>query len=677
MKSYFSSVELANLELAQLPATRQAIEIKAKKEGWPFKLFPSRGRNGEVRKYATDSLPKNIQSAIKAKLAKQIVASSENLKLPKFKSNSLITEKNVQLKESSIYAEIQNLNNRQSEIAYARMILCQEVNKMHQVAGLGIKQSVQSIIDQIETGTLPENLKRLIQLANARNNDSRMLSFQTLYNWLRAFKNAKTPNERLAVLSPKKTKPKMSLMSYAWLPEFMNFYSTPNSPNLTQAYRNFVKDWINKGKDLHTLPSIDSVRRALKKMPVIARERGRKTGAAYKSLMPYVQRDWLALNPNDVWIGDGHSFKAKIAHPVHGRPFKPEVTVIIDCCRTIVGFSVSLSESTIAVADALRIGIKNFGLPLIYYSDNGGGQTGKMIDHEVTGFCARLGIHHETGMPANPQGRGIIEGVWDGTLIALAREYETYTGRGADGSTKNLIYRKLESAFNAEAKGKELTTEQKRFKAKLPSWSQFIKDVARCIDEYNNRPHRALPKNSDGIHCTPNEYRALRLHDRSAEIVRLSDSELDTLFMPEIIRTTKRGLVSVMDNNYFHVDLANYYGEQVRVAYDLNDYQYVIVRTMEGKFICKAAFEGNKRDAMPKPLIEQLKAKRVKGRIKRKEEQIKIAKEELNPAIEHQPNFGLLVGNGAAVAAESKKIERKPLFMFESDREAWERGQRK
>ena len=455
----------------------------------------------------------------------------------------------------------------------------------------------------------------------------------------------------------------------------MAFYSNANSPNITEAYRRFAKNWVETGNNIVNLPSIDVVRRALKKMPVIALERGRKTGAAYKSLLPYVKRDWLSLSPNDVWIGDGHSFKAKIAHPDHGRPFKPEVTMIVDCCRMIVGFSVSLAESTIAVADALRIGIKNFGLPLMYYSDNGGGQTGKMIDHEVTGYCARLGVHHETGMPGNPQGRGIIEGLWDSTLIALAKEYETYTGRGVDSSTKNLMYRKLESAFNAENKGKELTAEQKRYKSKLPSWKQFIADVARCIDEYNNRPHRSLPKKDDGIHFTPAEYRQIRLQADKVEIERLTDSELDTLFMPEEVRITKRGLISLMDNSYFHIDLANYHGEQVRVAYDLHDYEHVIVRTMDGKFICKAVFEGNKRDAMPKPLIEQLKEKRVKHKVQRKENQIAIDKQELRPVIEQQPDFGLLLGNGAAIPVhdydEAKKNQDKPLFMFESDRDAW------
>ncbi|MGE9658460.1 Mu transposase C-terminal domain-containing protein [Snodgrassella alvi] len=668
---YINAKELINLGIQTLPSTVKNVIERARRENWPNRKRVGRGGGLE---YLVNGLPAYILTEVKERLASQILLKLNNQSLPVEYNKKKRISKSL-LQETLIYDEVKELNTKQQEIAYARMSICQEVNKMHDVANLGIKESVRYVINQLELGLLPEYLTKLIATANARNSNTRSLSFSTLYSWIRAYKGAKTPNERLAALSPKQTKPKTPLLAYGWLPDFMAFYSNANSPNITEAYRRFAKNWIETGNNIVNLPSIDVVRRALKKMPVIALERGRKTGAAYKSLLPYVKRDWLSLSPNDVWIGDGHSFKAKIAHPDHGRPFKPEVTMIVDCCRMIVGFSVSLAESTIAVADALRIGIKNFGLPLMYYSDNGGGQTGKMIDHEVTGYCARLGVHHETGMPGNPQGRGIIEGLWDSTLIALAKEYDTYTGRGVDSSTKNLMYRKLESAFNAENKGKELTAEQKRYKSKLPSWKQFIADVARCIDEYNNRPHRSLPKKNDGIHFTPAEYRQIRLEADKVEIERLTDSELDTLFMPEEVRITKRGLISLMDNSYFHIDLANYHGEQVRVAYDLHDYEHVIVRTMEGKFICKAVFEGNKRDAMPKPLIQQLKEKRVKHKVQRKENQIAIDKQELRPVIEQQPDFGLLLGNGAAVTvhdyAEAKKNQDKPLFMFESDRDAW------
>lgn len=668
---YINAKELINLGIQTLPSTVKNVIERARRENWPNRKRVGRGGGLE---YLVNGLPAYILTEVKERLASQILLKLNNQSLPVEYNKKKRISKSL-LQETLIYDEVKKLNTKQQEIAYARMSICQEVNKMHDVANLGIKESVRYVINQLELGLLPEYLTKLIATANARNSNTRSLSFSTLYSWIRAYKGAKTPNERLAALSPKQTKPKTPLLAYEWLPDFMAFYSNANSPNITEAYRRFAKNWVETGNNIVNLPSIDVVRRALKKMPVIALERGRKTGAAYKSLLPYVKRDWLSLSPNDVWIGDGHSFKAKIAHPDHGRPFKPEVTMIVDCCRMIVGFSVSLAESTIAVADALRIGIKNFGLPLMYYSDNGGGQTGKMIDHEVTGYCARLGVHHETGMPGNPQGRGIIEGLWDSTLIALAKEYDTYTGRGVDSSTKNLMYRKLESAFNAENKGKELTAEQKRYKSKLPSWKQFIADVARCIDEYNNRPHRSLPKKNDGIHFTPAEYRQIRLQADKVEIERLTDSELDTLFMPEEVRITKRGLISLMDNSYFHIDLANYHGEQVRVAYDLHDYEHVIVRTMDGKFICKAVFEGNKRDAMPKPLIQQLKEKRVKHKVQRKENQIAIDKQELRPVIEQQPDFGLLLGNGAAIPvhdyAEAKKNQDKPLFMFESDRDAW------
>ncbi|TYE93587.1 transposase, partial [Escherichia coli] len=66
-------------------------------------------------------------------------------------------------------------------------------------------------------------------------------------------------------------------------------------------------------------------------------------------------------------------------------------------CRYIVGWSLALSESVIAVADALRHGIKNHGKPFLYYSDNGGGETNNTFDAELTGILPRLGIDHRLG----------------------------------------------------------------------------------------------------------------------------------------------------------------------------------------------------------------------------------------------------------------------------------------
>lgn len=61
---------------------------------------------------------------------------------------------------------------------------------MHQFAGLGIKKAVKYVFDQADAGLLPENLIRLIELANARSNVDSLISFQILYGWL-GLKNAR------------------------------------------------------------------------------------------------------------------------------------------------------------------------------------------------------------------------------------------------------------------------------------------------------------------------------------------------------------------------------------------------------------------------------------------------------------------------------------------------------
>ncbi|NIG98079.1 MAG: transposase family protein [Serratia symbiotica] len=59
--------------------------------------------------------------------------------------------------------------------------------------------------------------------------------------------------------------------------------------------------------------------------------------------------------------------------------------------------------------DAYRHGMKHYGKPLCVYSDNGGGETNKMLDADITGIFPRLHIEHMTSIPGNPQVRGIIE----------------------------------------------------------------------------------------------------------------------------------------------------------------------------------------------------------------------------------------------------------------------------
>lgn len=146
-------------------------------------------------------------------------------------------------------------------------------------------------------------------------------------------------------------------------------------------------------------PSYDAVRRAMEKLPRREKARGRVSGSAALAYECFQKRDWSQMPVNGCWIADGKSLEMKVAHPDHGRPFTPELTLIIDGrTRFITGWSLALSESVIAVADAYRFAMKHFGKPLFVYSDNGGGETNKTLDADVTGIFSRLGIEHPTSI---------------------------------------------------------------------------------------------------------------------------------------------------------------------------------------------------------------------------------------------------------------------------------------
>nr|WP_274571637.1 transposase [Neisseria sp. 3986]MDD9325642.1 Mu transposase C-terminal domain-containing protein [Neisseria sp. 3986] len=674
------------MNLPNLPKTINGMRKIAQRECWLSRK--RKGRGGGLE-YAVSSLPADIQTAIREKQAENVIRQAAVVlpqsdlpvpfEKPLSKEKQGVARRRMNLLSLPSVDLMKGYSQSQKACAHARMALAAAVLHIHRTTGLALKAAVALLIGRIENGAADPVLVAAVPLANARSGGKTKLSARSLMGWVQDYKHGDTPSARLALLAPLPTKREKPAAAYVWLPYFAKQHCIPSAPPLSQSYQAFAA-WWRQHMPEKGLPTESQVRRVWNRLPVVMQERGRKTGAAYKALLPYVKRDWDALEPNDVWIGDGHSFKAKVAHPVHGRPFKPEVTVIIDgCSRMVMGFSVSLAESCVAVADCLRIGIKHFGVPLMYYSDNGAGQTGKTIDHEITGLTARLGIHHETGLPGNPQGRGIIERWWPDNLMALARRYETYTGPDMDSSTKTLVYRKMESAFNALEKGRELTGGQKQYLNKLPGWSRFIADVAACIDAYNRKPHGELPKKGDGSRYSPAEYRAHRLAASGAEPDLLLPQELDTLFMPQEIRKVQRGWIDLFTHQYFSEELAPYHQEEVRVAYDLDDAQYVVVYGLDGKYLCKAKLDGNKRPAFSLSRRDQLAEARAQRKIRRAEQAIALAKAENDPAIEQAAAFDELFGmqwqkvSGSDVAVREYTVRRPSddddIVLFKTDLE--------
>lgn len=402
---------------------------------------------------------------------------------------------------------------------------------------------------------------------------------------------------------------------------FLRYYCNPASPNVRMVHKSMCEYLESQGI---RPPSYTVATRIENSLPVTVKYRGRVTGSAWRSLKPFVDRDVSMFHSNDIWVGDGHGFKARIQSPLHGQAFQPEVTIILDwVSRRVQGWSVALSESTIAVSAAFRDAqIRTRARPLIYYSDNGSGQTGKSIDHPIFGSLARQGVGHETGIPGNPQGRGVIERLWQSTTIPLAKTYPTVLTKDADRDTVRRVTQLLAKSQRAG-----------QMNQILPTFAQFIADLDAMILEYNgSHKHREL----GGM--TPDEAYEAHL-DPGSIVYGVTDAELRDLWMPEEERTPSRGIVRLFGNEYALNSLVDDIeeGEKVRVRYDIHDAGQVGIYRSNGSYLGQAIWDGNKVAAFPIPYVEQKRYERAQGIKQRAQSEIDRADAELQNAIEAIP----------------------------------------
>lgn len=641
VKTHYSAAELAALGLPGLPGTAQGISMRAKKDGWDSQR--REGRGGGVE-YALASLPAAAQDTLRRRQAEALLAEAKASPLATTHQQR-VTRREEQL--ALTLHTVEQLTDGQRMVAEARCALVSEVLKVTTV--LGKKKAAAHVADAAQQRALPELLQRLVDRANAKSNEDRTVSSRTLLRWCALFESTTSPSERLRRLAPQQRQPDMAMPW--WLGEFLAAYRQPCKPPLSEAYRAFVKTLpVNDAA-----PSEHAVRRMLKKLPPVMLYQGRHTGAALAAKLPFIRRDWSRLEPGDAWVGDGHGMKCTVINPETGKPQQLEVTLGLDgASRLAVGWSVSLSENVIAVSDMLRHGMTHYPPPLIYYSDNGAGETGKVLDAPLTGILPRVGIHHETGIPGNAQGRGIIERAWQTITLPLARKYPTFRGKNADRDTLRLVNRDVTRALTA---AKNVPEGVAVAIPHVPSFSQFVADLEAAIQDYNDSPHSSLPKRG-GVHMTPREYYEAY---RRADDTVLSSLELQDLFRPTFTRVARRGEVQLWNNVYFSHELMRVDGQEVQVGVDIHDPAKVVIRTLAGRFVCLAQVDGNKRAAFPVSFKEHLHAQRVKGKVKRAEDKIALAEAELRPALTMAAGEVLpgISGRDIAGAFERLPVERE------------------
>ncbi len=576
--------------IGMLSVNTSTITRRAKREGWAFQPRPGRG-GGKL--WVVGSMPESTREQISASLAERMKAEQPESLTPSIPPLPAVLPT--------------NLASWQREIMEARLIILAEVRRIAVIEG--IIKAEKRFARMAKTGELSTYYQDIIAKANARQGEGRALSASTLRNWRRI-----NTNEGAEGLAPKTAQVSLDKKYPAWLMSFLKEWRLPSKPSIADVYYDLKED-LN-------LPSLRTVERKISALGAVESSRGRLMPRELKTLQAFVRRDFKKLLPTDIYTGDGHTMDMYVLHPSHGKPFRPEVTSILDVAtRKCVGWSIGLAEDSWGVADAIRHSVMENGIPAIFYVDNGSGFKNSLLDSPGVGMLARLGTSKEHSLPYASQARGVIER-FQKELISSARRLPGYCGMDMDKQAAQLVRKKALAEIKA--------TGSTRI---FPEWNQFIKLMNELVDRYNNRPHSSLPQIIDSKtgrkrHQTPVErWETLRA---KTDIIIPSEAESADLFRPYEVRTVKRCEIDIYKNRYFSKLLTDLHGQEVQVGYDIHDASKVWVRDLDGRFICEAGFEANSTDYFPQSVVDQARQKRAIGRENRLQVHMDEVREELH-----------------------------------------------
>jgi putative transposase len=663
---HFSAAELADMKLPGLPASEQNMRTRAEREGWAFVEVAARGKNGTRREYQATSLPNEARQALISKLLHNDVSSSAGahsltpavaLAPGLSRSDAGFSGGGVPSLSPSAGLSIPApgaLKDWQREVATARNSLLAEVRRIG--ASVGTESAIQTLVRLASEGGLPEHLQRLVPIANSKagKDGKRTLSRRSLYRWLGDAKAG------FAALAPRDAE---KLIIPAWAPALMKLRARPQGVSLAWC----LEKWAEEAPAGIAPPSYSAARRFIDKLGNVERERGRRLPRELKALRPFVRRSTDHMNPGDCYTADGHTLDSETAHPAHGKAFRPEMTPVLDVAtRKCVGWSAGLAESTWAVMDAMRYAVETCGIPALFYVDNGSGYKNACQSQEVIGFADRVGYEITHSLPYNSQARGIIERAHQTIWVRAAKELPTYMGAAMDREARQKVF-KLTRAHIKAAGASPL----------LMPWADFLRWCQEKVDAYNARPHRSLPKIRDAAtgklrHMSPNDAWDAAIAGGWSPVLPTT-VERDDLFRPYQLAKVIRGEVRLFNNLYFSGALEEHHGDQVQVGYDIHDASRVWVRDLEGRLICTAEFEANKRAYFPQSVIDRAAEKRAQARERRLEVHLQEVRDELAaPALlEHQPTISVPFGGLAALdRAERRQQEKSDIAAVKNDLEA-------
>lgn len=332
---------------------------------------------------------------------------------------------------------------------------------------------------------------------------------------------------------------------------------------------------------------------------------GRYSGSQLRALTFYQHRTSDGLAPASLIHADGWNTHFSAPHPVTGEFVTYEVWHFHDVATRFVSKpGIGLTENAGVIAKGLENCVRELGVMATIQTDSTKVVRGNdKFTKSIESIEERLGFTwtHPAEV-GNSQANGIAENFNTSYLDKRSRELATYQNKKSMDDLSYKRVKKLTSAM-VKAASKQDLVERDRLKREIQKVGKgYVFDsyedakalINQWFDDYNDRPHSALPKivdpsNGKKRHQTPRE--ALQWHlEQGWQPFALDEHELIDAFRPHVIKKVTRETVSPWGGLRYanHEALPHWNGKEVMVAFDMDDNSQVWIKDLKGGLICSA-----------------------------------------------------------------------------------------
>lgn len=567
--------ELTGLSNRAIQRQAQAREIR-----WRYR--PHRGRNGKrAREYSLASLPPGAQLTY-AHHAGLVPLPPDNAPrvLPPPTSEKQISLFTL---PAPIPKEFRTplTNEQKAEVDHRAAAIGLMVEFAQQTNGHRPSVTLQNGL-QIRT---LEECARWIAAQHADCPQCRGLSRTTIWRWFSSFQR-KGPAGLLDPPRRDKGTSRFFGSPSNWkYPVVAKFALAKYAEGLSVAYITdaIAREWKRFSLSGVRPPCYDTVNGLLMSVPKPVRDVARLSEQECNAKnAPFLLTDIASVRVNEIWVSDHRVYDVLVQNdcfprfPTLARMRVWETAIEDMRSRAIVGAVWAATPSSRTIASALRLAITRFGLPEIFYCDNGKdfrkiGRSAQIpleldeegrvqLDPSASDLLRRLGIQAKYCIPRHPQSKQI-----ESYFSTVAGRFDVIFGAAYAGPKPHLrpdACREAEKRHAAFLKGK-------RADSPLPLASEFIA-LAKFWTEEFNRTHRHGGLGMDNR--TPYQVMDELLPPdkrRMIDIVQLAD-----LFWERQDRVVSNATVQLGGHTYCGADpesaqamyLAN--GSTVRVAFD-------------------------------------------------------------------------------------------------------------